>query len=218
MIKARIVPDGMCGLLRVLEVVMEIMEPVTTPGQTVLPGMAEGLGYESIVLKPIEERFCWEYVHRSENGTRAYLVTHPKVKESTAQVESSKLLSKPIIKSRIASIKAEMMSRLMSSVVNYHRNVLDTDRMAYLDEMGRCKPLNELTDEQRSILEFEQVAKTDGVKTLLKIPSRHQTAVELAKIMGMNKDKVELTGKDGGAIEMNSQVTFYLPSNARDTA
>ncbi len=44
-----------------------------------------------------------------------------------------------------------------------------------------------------------------------------QSALELlAKVLGMLTNKHELTGKDGGPIETNPQVVFYIPGNGRD--
>ena len=71
------------------------------------------------------------------------------------------------------------------------RNLLSADKKS-------MKPLDEWSDEEASILEIEQVSAKNGILTLLKIPTRHQSAVEMARIAGMHKDKVEMTGKDGG--------------------
>jgi hypothetical protein len=85
--------------------------------------------------------------------------------------------------------------------MGYHRTVMTTDRIDLLNKVRTAQSYDDLDDEARAILEFEQVSSKDGVRTLLKVPTRHQSAVELARITGMHKDKMELTGKDGGPLE-----------------
>ncbi len=170
----------------------------SVPGQAVIPGMAEDLGYDSASasLKPWEERFCWKYV---EIGVRkrAYLAVKPKVSERTAEVESSKLLRKPEILARIAEVQEEIGREARALVMGYHRAVMTTDRISLLQKVRDAKSYDDLDEEARAILEFEQVNSKDGVRTLLKVPTRDSSAKELARIQGMHKDKVELTGKDG---------------------
>jgi hypothetical protein len=78
----------------------------SVPGQTVLPGMAGDLGYDSAssALKPWEERFCWKYVEIGV-ATQAYQAVKPKSTYGTARAESARLLAKPSIKARIAEVQ-----------------------------------------------------------------------------------------------------------------
>lgn len=176
----------------------------SVPGQTVLPSMAGDLGYDSasVSLKPWEERFCWKYVDLGV-AVKAYQAVKPKTTYGTARAESSKLLSKPNIKARIAEIQEEIGLEARALVMGYHRKVMSVDRMALLDEI-RTKPPEEWNADARSILEFEQVNSKDGVRTLLKVPTRHQSSQELARIQGMHKDKMEVTGKDGEPLGGNN--------------
>jgi urease gamma subunit len=172
----------------------------SVPGQTVLPGMAGDLGYDSIKLKPWEERFCWKYVELGV-AVRAYQAVKPKSTYSTAGTESAKLLKKPEIQARIAEIQEEIGREARALVMGYHRAVMTTDRISLLQKVRDAKSYDDLDEEARAILEFEQVNSKDGVRTLLKVPTRDSSAKELARIQGMHKDKVELTGKDGGPLE-----------------
>lgn len=198
----------------------EIERENSVPGQSVLPGMAEELGYESIVLKPWIERFCWEFVLRGDNATRAYKVVKPKVKESTARVEASKLLTNPDVIQRIDQIRDELKRRYRvtaEDLMEYHGKVLKVDRTEYLEETGDPKRLADIDPEALSILEFDCQKNKDGdVVVLFSVPQRHQSAVELARIMGMHKDKMELTGKGGGPIKTENVVKIYIPDNGRD--
>jgi hypothetical protein len=199
----------------------EIQRENSVPGQSVLPGMAEDLGYEAIVLKPAVERFCWEFVLRGENGARAYRTVKPTVKESTARVEASKLLTKPDVNQRITQIRAELRRRYRvtaEDLIFYHGKVLKIDRTEFLDELtGQAKSLQNLDPEAASILEFDHGRDAKGNEfVLFKVPPRHQSAVELARMMGLHKDKTEISGPDGGPIETENVVKIYIPHNGRD--
>lgn len=164
--------------------------------------MAGDLGYDSAsaALKPWEERFCWKYVEIGV-ATQAYQAVKPKSTYGTARAESARLLAKPSIKARIAEVQEEIGREARALVMGYHRTVMTTDRIDLLNKVRTAQSYDDLDDEARAILEFEQVSSKDGVRTLLKVPTRHQSAVELARITGMHKDKMELTGKDGGPLE-----------------
>lgn len=200
------------------------------PGQIAL--MPEELGYESIVLEnPVHERFCWEFVLREDNGTRAYKAVKPRVKDSTARVEASKLLTNPDIRSRIQQIKQELKRKYSATaddVLQYHGRVLKMDRMEYVDVKGTGKKKSiELKDIDRvdlvaaSILDLEvNAVDKDSGKAVpsYSVPKRGDAAASLAKILGMNKDKTEITGPDGGPLrfadvsdeDLDSRIAFFL--------
>jgi phage terminase small subunit len=199
----------------------EIERENIVPGQSVLPGMAEEMGYETIVLKPIVERFCWEYVLRGDNQFRAYKTVKPDVKDSTARVEASKLLTNPDVRARIGQIREELKRRYKvtaEDVLQYHGRVLKTDRTQYLDERtGKPRNIDDIDPEALSILEFDCQKDKDGdVVVLFRVPKRHDSAVEIARIMGMHKDKTEITGAGGGPIVTEKVVQIYIPDNGRD--
>jgi phage terminase small subunit len=136
---------------------------------------------------------------------RAYKVIKPGVKDSTARVEASKLLTNPDVQRRIVQIRAELKRRYRvtaEDLMQYHGKVLKIDRGEYLDDDGRPRKLGDIDPEAASILEFDCEKDSKGnIRVLFKVPQRHQSAVELARMMGMHKDKMELTGKDGGPVE-----------------
>lgn len=74
------------------------------PGQRTLPTMVENLGYESAVLKPKWERFCWDFVLSGADGKSAYKKIYPQAKDRTAQVNSSRLLTNATIIQRIQQV------------------------------------------------------------------------------------------------------------------
>lgn len=65
-------------------------------------------------LTPAQERFCREYI-RDDNGTRAYLRSHPSASYETAKREASRLLTSPTfphIQSRIEELRTARNKRL----------------------------------------------------------------------------------------------------------
>lgn len=151
-------------------------------------------------LKPLHEQFCRQYVLKNNDGKAAYLAVYPHVSPESAKVLACKLLKKDAIAGYIAAFRVELREQLAAGVINYHRQVLTTDRRLFLDQFGHCKPLEDLSEDAAAILEFEQVSAKDGVRTLLKVPQRHQSAVELAKILGLQKAQVDIPGGTAGNV------------------
>lgn len=192
------------------------------PGQVTLPGMAEEMGYEAILLKPAQERFCWEYVLRGDNATRAYMVANGEQDAVKARKNASKLMQNSDILRRIVEVRAELKRKYSATaddLIQYHTKVLKISRDEFLDPVTRKPlPLEDIAPEAMSILEFdiERDTKFNSQHVVFKVPTRHQSAVELARVLGMHKEKFEMTGRDGGPIETASAVTIYIPANGRD--
>lgn len=181
-------------------------KPTAVPGQTVLPGMQQEVGYDSCKLEPWLEEFCWRRVNEShEPAYRSYMAVKPKVKEATARVESSKLLTLPNITARIDAIKQENRRRWQVSaddLMQYHAKVLKIDRRMFFDDKGRRLALKDLNDDLASIVDLDtSVTKEYGIQLVPVIPARHRSADSLSRMMGLDKSKLELTGKDGGPVE-----------------
>lgn len=180
-------------------------EETEATGQLVMPSMRKALGRASASAKlsgKVDE-FCWQYVENFGNGLAAYKAVNPDVTAASAKVRASKLLTLDNVKARIAELRAARNSRhalLQDRVIDYHEKVMSVNRLELLDRTG-CVDLSMLPEGAADILEVEQVSSKDGVRTLIKVPTRHQSAVELGRILGMHKDKVELTGKNGGPVE-----------------
>ena len=179
----------------------------SVPGQTVLPGMAEELGYEVIVLKPWLERFCWEFVLRKDNPASAYLAAiNPEMRRDQARKNAHKLLQKEDVRRRIEQIREEMRRRYtvtVDDVLQYHGKVLAISRDEFYsaEKDGRLRPrkLDEISPEALSILDLDCEKDAKGrIHVLFKVPQRHQSAVEMARIMGLHKDGVN-AAKEGAA-------------------
>ena len=168
--------------------------------QTALPGMEEK-AVELPKLKPQHEEFCRQYVLRNNDGKAAYLAVFPNVTPDSAKTMACKLLKKTAIAGYVAAYRQQLRDELETRVINYHRQVLSVDRRVFLSEHGNLRNLVDLDEDAAAILEIEQVNTKDGVRTLAKIPTRHQSAAELSKILGLQKAAaVELPGENGNVV------------------
>lgn len=183
--------------------------PTSVSGQGVLPSMQTTMGCAAVSTKlsAKHDKFCWEYIATCGNGTKAYMRVYPGTSEAAARAHAARLVAKGNIKARIEEMLQENRNRhvlIQDKVIEYHRSVMMLDRYELLDpETGRVKKLDDLPPEAREVIEVEQVSAKDGVRTLLKIPTRHSSAQELARVLGMNKESMELTGKDGGPVAVS---------------
>jgi hypothetical protein len=177
----------------------------TVPGQATLPALEEEIGYGSIAnLKPQHERICWEFVLRNGDATAAYLSVYPKSRKTSASANAIRLLKSPNIQERISEIKMELQRRYAvsaGSLILYLSQALQLDRRNFLDEHGAPKKAELLDTETAKLLDLDFTLDRFGnQKAVYSIPKRMQAANELARMMGLHKDKVEITG-DGNVPE-----------------
>lgn len=158
-------------------------------------------------------RFCKEYIFDC-NGTRAYMAAYKGVKkESTAAAAASRLLRNVKIKDYIKDLQSNLSE--MSGVTPL-RNLLVLKRIAYTsladlkDDWSELKDWNELTKDQKCCLSeivTIETKKGDVVTTTTKIKVHNPKdyIAEMNKMIGAYPaEKVEVTGKNGGAIVVNN--------------
>lgn len=169
------------------------------PGQQTLPELANDFGFESATLKPSWERFCWEYVLRNGSGTDAYVAAFPGVSRKSANANAARLLKNEAIQKRIEQVKAELQRKYSvsaGSLIFYLSQVLNIDRGEFLDDHGDVRPVSDITTEARKILDIDfQLDRNGKQRAVYRIPAKLQAAVELARMMGLHKDRVELIGE-----------------------
>lgn len=183
----------------------EINDDISVPGQAVLPALLEIMQIESARLKkPEQEAFCWEYVTNGGNGGKAYQATIScDCDKLRAQKNASALLKKTEISGRITEISGIIQRKYEQEVIAYRVKGLTLDRKSLVDKDGKIKTLNDMTDDQRSIVDLE-VRWVDGaLRTIPVIASRDKSADALQKMFAMNKDSLTLTGKGGGPVEFS---------------
>lgn len=195
------------------------------PGQIAL--LPEEMGYEVILLdNPVHEKFCWEYVLRATSGKQAYKTVKPDVMDSTARVEASKLLTNPDIIQRIQQIRAELLRKYTvtaDDLMMYHGKVLKIDRNEFIDADGgkrTYKPIENIEAEAASILELEDIVLDKEGNSFVRysVPKRFQSAIEMAKILGLNKERKEISGLNGEPLEVNHSGAVGVSDDAEKLA
>jgi phage terminase small subunit len=189
-------------------------------GQQVLPDLVALFGYDSAELKTEHEIFVRELV-KLGNATEAYLAAYPSVSRSVARRSASRLLTNDDIRRRFEQVKKEVVTKVGYNAESAYRDLVRIatfDRRKLYDELGNLKPVHELDDDAAYVIDSieETRSGSDLVKTKINLPKRLEALDKILRYHGAYKDKVELTGKDGGAIKSEAVVTFYIPSNGRD--
>jgi hypothetical protein len=196
------------------------MEPVTSnttdfertqlSGQGVLPGLQQIMECEAAALeKPEHERFCVKYVLEAVgDAARAWqLAIDPDCSRRQAQKNASKLLKNGDIRRRIAEISAVMRNRSINEVLAFNLRALNFTPGDLFDDDGRMIPLKDLppgTGVEARIV--------DGCLRYIPVfPSPEKARDSIAKIMGIEKQLLEVAGKDGGPIVTKIERVIVYP-------
>lgn len=173
---------------------------VDLSGQIALPGFDALIACEVQALaKPEHEIFCVRFVETGDSA-KAYQVINPGCTDRlAAQKNAHKLLRKGEIRRRITEIAAVHRNRAINEVLAYNLDALRFDPSRLFDADGKMIALKDLppgTGVEARIV--------DGFLRYIPVfPSPEKARDSLTKIMGIEKQMLELTGKDGGAIKMD---------------
>lgn len=172
---------------------------VEVSGQIALPGFDALIECEVQALaKPEHERFCARYVELGDSA-RAYQETiNPECKDRlAAQKNAHKLLKRGEIRRRVTEIAAVFRNRAINKVLAFNLEALEFKPASLFNAEGKMIPLKDLpagTGVEAKIV--------DGSTHYLPVfPSPEKARDSLAKIMGIEKQLLELTGKNGGPVE-----------------
>ncbi len=188
-------------------------ERTTASGQMILDDFEAIMGYQTAMLKkPKQERFCEVFVANGGLGGAAYKQTiNPDSTDLNAQKRASDFLKKPEISGRIKQLSSLVRNRAMNDLVAYRLKALNFDPAKYTGKGGAIRIEDVPVADRIGIgLEAKMI---DGCLYYLPVfPSPERSADALQKIMGMDKSKMELTGTDGGPIEVRGiDVSFVTP-------
>lgn len=161
-----------------------------------------------------QKQFCEQYVI-DWNGARSYKHVYPNVKQSTAEVNASKLLSNTKVLAYIEEIQRDL-ARLCG--VSSARNILELKKIAYSSihnyksNWMTLKEWEEVSeDDKAAIMSIDIVEKVfdSGKETIVKFKLHDkQRAIEaMNKMLGFNMaDKIDLSNTDGTL--QPPQITF----------
>lgn len=192
-------------------------EKTEISGQAVLPGFQDILDCEAAALNnPAHERFCVKVVKYRDTAKAYQEEINPAVTDRlAAQKNAHKLIKKSEIKRRINEIERVACNRELNEILESARNAMNFDPADYLDERGILKPLHLLPEDKRRGIGLE-VKIVDGyLKAIPIFQSPEKGRADLAKYMGIEKQLVELTGKNGGPVEAALTLNVYIPDNQR---
>jgi hypothetical protein len=168
--------------------------------QATLPSLENELGYAAITnLNNEQELFCWEYVLSGANAKLAYSIAYPKSKDTSSVSHASRLLKTDRVQKRIAEIREELQRRYRldaQSVIGLLSMTMQADRRQFVDrDSGRPLDVHELPPEAAAITDIEIIIDRNGCKRAIPVvPKRISAADSIARILGINKDKVEFSG------------------------
>lgn len=155
-------------------------------------------------LSPVHREFCMAYVENLGNGTRAYMSAFPKVKETSARTEASKLLVKPNIRDAIQHLYSLLWAKRTddlekSKTYNLIHCIGDSDIADVIDlEHGTLavKSLSEIPAKAVKAIqsiEFTEKTTAHGMDRNIKVRMHDKlSALKLrAQLQGMIEEKVE---------------------------
>lgn len=162
-------------------------------------------------LNPKQERFVEEYlVHL--NATQAYMRAYPDSSPEAARTSACDLLANPKVQEAVAEAKARRAERME---ITQDRVLLELARLAFVDVRkmfnpdGTAKQVTELDDDTAAAIVGLEIVEQQGeggevIRTRtrkLKVADKSAALANAMRHLGMLKDRVEHTGKDGGPIE-----------------
>ncbi len=188
------------------------------PGQMILPDLVETVGYETILLRPKWERFCWEYVLGKSDGKSAYLKVYPSAKERTARTNSARLLTNAAIILRIRQVREELRRRFevtADDILAFLGQALTYDPRDFFDDDGKLLPIHQMPPEVVAIVGLKSyVDRQAGVMYLPTFPDKFKAAVELGRILGMYPETTRVSHHVGVTI---SEIRIVNPAGQLDS-
>ncbi len=154
-------------------------------------------------LNPKHAAFAREVV-KDHNGTQAAI--RAGYSANGASVTANRLLANPKIKAAVAELESKAAAKAqvtLEEVVGELRRVGFSDAGQILDERGVCRSLNEMPEDIRRCISSVKFSGDGG--TEVRFWPKTQALELLGKHLGL-KDKVEISGPDGGPVPISINI------------
>lgn len=173
-----------------------------------------------VIKNPQREAFAL-CIARGEEVTKSYAAVYPGhgIKDmKTLSVKASRLHTQPVIQARIAEMKEALSVR---THITQQRVLEELAKIGFSNagdmvELGSdgktTVDLSKLTSDQKAAISEIQIETDDKGKqrVRVKLHDKRAALMDIGKHLGMFREKIEVTGKDGGAIEVKNRLEVSL--------
>lgn len=158
-------------------------------------------------------------IARGDGVAETYDALYPGDRKSTSLAQKAhRLHSRPEVQKRIAEIKAQFTTR---TTITAQRVLEELAKIGFanysdfltIDEDGRTNvDVSKLSKEQMAaIAEMQIDTSPDGKQRVkVKLHDKRGALLDIGKHLGMFREKIEVSGPNGGAIETKSMVEVSL--------
>jgi phage terminase small subunit len=167
---------------------------------------------------PSQEAFALA-IARGGEVSKSYAEVYPgDRKSSTLAVKASRLLAKPDVANRVAEIRQALV---VKTEITAQRVLEELAKIGFanygdfltVDEFGRSTvDIKKLSKDQlAAISEMEINTSEDGKQRIkVKLHDKRAALMDIGKHLGMFRDKIEVSGPDGGAIQVKKRIDVNL--------
>ena len=171
-----------------------------------------------IALNDKQKKFCHRWII-DYNNVQSYMFSYPDSSYQAAAVSASDLLKNPKIKAYIKLIQQDIAKEAGISPLS---QILELKKIAYgnisdfYDDWGKLKPFEELTDDQKSMLQeishkVIKLGDTDFDVEFVKLKGHDKRAAiqEINKILGFYAPEEK-------NIKLSGEVSGFMPDGFED--
>ena len=165
-----------------------------------------------VIKNPQREAFAL-CIARGEEVTKSYAAVYPGhgIKDmKTLSVKASRLHTQPVIQARIAEMKEALSVR---THITQQRVLEELAKIGFSGSDGKTTvDISKLTSDQKAAISEIQIETDDKGKqrVRVKLHDKRAALMDIGKHLGMFREKIEVTGKDGGAIEVKNRLEVSL--------
>ncbi|CAB4156292.1 Terminase small subunit [uncultured Caudovirales phage] len=173
-----------------------------------------------VIKNPQREAFAL-CIARGEEVTKSYAAVYPGhgIKDmKTLSVKASRLHTQPVIQARIAEMKEALSVR---THITQQRVLEELAKIGFSNagdmvELGSdgktTVDISKLSSDQKAAISEIQIETDDKGKqrVRVKLHDKRAALMDIGKHLGMFREKIEVTGKDGGAIEVKNRLEVSL--------